>query len=115
MGIHGLEIDPKCQRQIEKLRDRERKLKDEASDIENQIARIQAGQSPIKPGYLIEWESGKHLRRGRVISVAFRWRSDFEYRCHLLRKDGTVIGYATVTTDKCPTIVSRKKTGAKHA
>jgi hypothetical protein len=105
-------IDPSKQKLIDSLQKRIKLLKDQITGIERTICVIQNGQSPIQPNDIIEWESGKYLRRGLVISVNYVWQSEFEYRCHLLRKDGRVIGYAKVGSDRCPTIVKhgrRKK------
>lgn len=110
MGRTSPAIRPQAQKQINQLRARLRKMEQEKEDIEQRITHIEAGQSPIKPGMLIEWESGNppntKTRRGNVKSVELGYRG-FEYRCELVNKSGEVIGYANVDSDKIPTIVGK--------
>lgn len=108
MSNYDIMVDPKKQKLIDRLEADKRRLEEQIRRVDRKIVVTLAGQSPIKPGDVIEWESGKTVRRGKVLSVQFRWRTDFEYRCTVLRrKDGRVIGYANVTSDRCPTIVHK--------
>ncbi len=78
-------------------------LEDKRIALEREQGELQAGQSPIKPGDIIEWErrDGRALT-GRVIRVWYKW-DGFEYRCHILSvKDGREIGFATVETSGYP-------------
>lgn len=98
-----------AEKQIDALTDKIDKLDRQKEIFERQIRAIECGQSPIKPGQIIEWQSGERLRRGKVISVsACSWKG-FTFRCHVLSKAGKEIGYANVDPDRFPTLAGQKQ------
>ena len=48
-------------------------------EIDAEISELKVGQSPIKPGDLINWFQGGRVRRGRVVKVICEW-SENGYR-----------------------------------
>ena len=92
------------EKEIGKLNDAKDKLKNKISDLEDKIELVRLSESPFVPGDVIVWESGNRLRRGKIISIRTHYREDYEYRCYVLNKKGQTIGYATVRSDRLPTL-----------
>lgn len=89
------------QRAIDKINRLLYKLEQQAVRLRRQRDAIGLKHSPIQPGDIISWESGGHLKRGKVLSICLQWKG-YEYRCHVLNMKGTPIGYASVDTSQAP-------------
>lgn len=97
-------IDPKFEKPMVNLQEEIEALEKVLRKKREALDKLQANQSPIKPGHIIQWDgTGGRLYRGRVISVRIEWRG-FQYRCHRLNNAGKECGYSTVDTEANPTI-----------
>lgn len=106
MSDRAIVYTPAVQKKIDRLEEQIEVLRKRKHMLERQVDELKAGQSPIKPGSIIQWDatSGRCVYRGRVISVSYKdWGPGFEYRCHLLRGNKEV-GMATVGSDKNPVL-----------
>jgi len=92
------------QRKIDAINREISRLEHRKAMLERKKDEIAVGQSPIKSGDVIEWESGSRLRRGKVVTVRPGWRG-FEYRCRIIAKNGRAIGWAMVNSEKYPTLL----------
>lgn len=104
----GFVYSKRDQARVDRLNERIHELEVRQQKLRREIEEIEAGQSPIKVGDLIQWESGNRLRRGRVKSVRASWKG-FQYRCHILTAAGKEIGYAEVGSDRCPVLAEDGK------
>lgn len=96
-------FSPAVQAQIDALEEEIHQLKRRQTLLERRIDELKAGQSPLKVGDIIVWESGKCTKRGRILSVACNsYCRGFEYRCVILGKNDQEIGYATVGSERGP-------------
>jgi hypothetical protein len=94
------------QRQLDRLERRVRELEDRRAALRRRIEELKCGESPIRPGDLITWESGREgrPRRGRVLTVGTTYGGGYEYRCEILSAANRPIGFAVVRTDQLPTL-----------
>lgn len=104
----GLIYSKEVQRKVRAIRKQLQAIENKRDLLHERIQELQAGQSPIQPGDIITWESGKNQRRGRVKSVRSTW-NNFEYRCHVLTKTGKEVGYANVDSSRCPILELRPR------
>jgi len=95
------------EKKIKAFRAKLRKLDQDKEYYEDEIERLEVGECPIKPGFTVTWKSGSTMRRGVVISVSTDWRDGYKYRCNILNKAGTVVGFANINDAHQPEIVKR--------
>lgn len=101
--------EPHVKKKIDALKKKIRVLDDQKEKLEIQIEELKVGQSPIQPGDTIQWTSGNRTRYGKVRAVYTAWK-DFEYKVHVLAKDGTKqIGHATVNSTHCPVLYTKEE------
>ena len=93
---------PEVKAAINVLNKEKEELQDRINEIDAEISELKVGQSPIKPGDLINWFQGGRVRRGRVVKVICEWSERFRYRVHILSQANKELGTANVTEDHQP-------------
>lgn len=108
-------LTKETRQKIRSLEKQKQQLENRIKDIEQTIEDVQAGESPIKPGMRIQWESGRgdntRVKRGQVVSVetcGYR-HSMFSYRVFILDKRNRIVGHAIVNEDHHPEILREEK------
>ena len=101
------------ERQVEGLEEQCEKCQQKIRRLEDQVDRLKIGESPIQPGDLIEWTSGKSTRKGRVKAVDVQWGA-YCYRAHVLNAKGDEVGAAMVRESHCPVLVKKSRRPKKQ-
>jgi hypothetical protein len=100
-------LSPTIQAKVDRVEAKIRKAEFQIEQWRKDIDRLACVDSPIKPNDIITFESSGRIRTGKVISMRSLYYG-YEYRVLLQSKAGKAIGYARVTSDKCPTLVGKE-------